>query len=422
MRNATIRSVIVSGALAIIAILLVQSFWLWQTFDHSKKIFDEKVQIALKNTAASVAQVTQVQLPTINLISRVAHNYYVVNIQDAITPADLEYYLTKEFQALSILSDFEYGIYDCDSDEMVYGNYVNMDASTEDDQVANDIELPKHEGYVYYFGVRFPNQLSYMFQEQWLSLIFSLILLVAIGFFIFSTSVILKQKRLSELQKDFINNMTHEFKTPLSSIQIGVTSLLNEKEIQSNPKFFQYLSIIKTQSQKLNQHVERVLQIAKVGRKGFQLNKEQIKLHETIHEVVSGFEENIKARNGTIQTNFDPEPVIIHGDKLHLSNALSNLIDNALKYSKDQPEIQITTQRKNGHVDLSISDSGIGMTEEQLHNAFNQFYRVPTGNVHNTKGFGLGLYYVNEVCKAHQWKLTATSQPGSGTKMSILIP
>ena len=421
MKNATIRSVIVSGALAVIAILVVQSFWLLQVFDHSNQSFNEKVQIALKNTAASLAEVTQVQLPTIDLISRVAHNYYVVNIQDDISPVDLEYYLVREFQGLAINTDFEYGIYDCVSDEMVYGNYVTLEAGKKTLEEQAEMELPKHEGYVYYFGVRFPNQVTYILQEQWFSLVFTLILIIAIGFFLFSTSVILRQKRLSELQKDFINNMTHEFKTPLSSIQIGATTLLKEPDVQNNKKYFQYLTIIKNQSQRLNENVERVLQIAKVGQKGFQLKKESVRINSMVEDVAITFQDKIDSVNGEIYLDLCTENPLVDLDVLHFNNALANLIDNSIKYTTKAPRIEVRTLCDHGQVQLQIVDNGIGMTDDQLNHVFHQFYRVPTGNLHNQKGFGLGLYYVNEVSKAHNWKLSADSQPDHGTTMTIQI-
>lgn len=419
MNNSTIRAVVISGALAVIGIMIVQGFWFWNAYNHVQRTFDEKVHIALNHVAKQISELTQVQLPTYDLISRVAQNYYVVNVRDAIDPENLEYFLVKEFEAVNIHTDFEYGIYDCESDQVVYGDYVHMPAPSEKNQRPDIDPLPTYSEYIYYFGVRFPNLYGFVLQEQWISVLLSLLLILAIGFFIFSTSVILKQKRLSELQKDFINNMTHEFKTPLSSIQIGANTLLNDPQLEQNQRFFQYLTIIKNQAERLTEQVERVLQIAKINKRGFNLNKQECDLGNIIQEVIASFSQKIKQRNGKILFINSSLNTLIKADRHHLKNILNNLIDNALKYSKDAPEITITLSRKNQKTLLSVKDKGIGMSQEQLKNIFKQFYRVPTGNIHDTKGFGLGLYYVHEISKAHQWQIQVESKPQEGTIVKI---
>ena len=410
--------IIIAGFLAVLAIAAVQTYWVVNSYSLAEKTFDEKVSIALRNVAEQVSQLKQVQLPSQKLITKVSQDYYVVNIKDAIDATDLEFYLQAELEKVALRTDFEYGIYDCSSDEMVYGNYVDFqDGSTS----KRETILDRYDDYVYYFGVRFPDRKGYVLNNQWLPLLFTALLICAILFFLYSIYEILKQRKLSDLQKDFINNMTHEFKTPLSSIKVSSEVLMNDERIADDPRLKTYAGIIQDQTQHLSDQVERVLQIAGVRKGEVALTQDFFDVHDLIRNVTDQVRNSTSNVQTEIRLHLTASPSGIKADQHHLKNVLHNLLDNSIKYSRARPIIDIKTSRSNGHVNLSIADKGIGIAKNQISNITNKFYRVPTGDVHDTKGFGLGLHYVQNIIDAHGWKWDIESDLGKGTSITLKI-
>lgn len=419
MRKNTIRLVVLLGTISVIGIILVQIYWVRKAFDLKEKEFNQTVQIGLRNVADKLAQYGQFYLPSENIIDQVSSDYYAVNINNTIDAKTLQYYLITELDNLDINTDFEYGIYDCSSNKMVYGNYISAK------QVVKSkvpINLPKLDKFTYYFGVYFPEHSSYIVSKMDNWIITSIILLVVIVFFGYALFIILQQKRLSEVQKDFINNMTHEFKTPISTIAISSTTLSEPDIIKTPERLFTYAGIIKGEAERLNWQVERVLQTAKAERQEFKLTKEEFDLRELIKNVITNF--NIKAYNTAGVIEFKPEASThtIYADKQHLTNVIFNLLDNALKYSTKAPQILIHTYTKEHSLFLAIQDNGIGIKKEFQKKIFSNFFRVPSGNVHNVKGFGLGLSYVKSIVMMHKWKLKLESEPGKGSTFIIEIP
>lgn len=416
MKNSTIRTLVFFGALAIFGIFAIQTYWVFSTWNVKEQEFHEKVMVALNNVAREYEKLGK-QIPSIDLINRVTTNYYVVNINDVINANSLQFFLRRELEAVRLTEDFEYGIYDCATDKMVYGDYISYQAGDSTQTRIND--LPNYDKYPYYFGVRFPNRTSQILGSMKLSILFSGILLLTIGFFLYAMIIILRQKRLSEMQKDFINNMTHEFKTPISTIKISADVFLNSPVVQGDERLIQYAGIIRDQNQRLNHQVEKVLQLAKIERDNFKITPEELDLHDLLHELSSQVQLQVKNAGGTLELDLQATRSILVADRLHLSNILHNLIDNAVKYCSGVPQIAIsTTDGRNGPV-LEVADRGIGIPPEHLSRIFEKFYRVPTGNVHNVKGFGLGLFYVRNICLAHGWKIEIDSQAGQGTTVSL---
>jgi len=247
------------------------------------------------------------------------------------------------------------------------------------------------------------------------------ITLIAMAFFLYAIMVILRQKRMSELQRDFINNMTHEFKTPISSIRLSNNVLRENDVIRKDPRLSRYATIIHQQSERLNEHVEKVLSIARMDDHQFVLHKEDVDLHEVIEELIQSKEAEIAERGVDLRTELGAAHPVMRADKLHLSNVLYNLLDNAMKYSGDNPVVVLKTEEKDGIVHFSIRDNGIGISPEHQKHLFTKFFRVPTGNVHNVKGFGLGLFYVKRIVDQHRWKIHVESAEGKGTMIEIVF-
>ncbi len=421
MKNSTILKVILFGAIVIVGILAMQTYWVVNTWNINEEDFNKKVNLALYNVAKSLADINQSKLPPRNIINQRTTNYYIVNIEDEIDANLLEYFLQKEFESLALNVDFEYGVFDCTTDEMVYGNYIGY-APDDPSRRIEPGKLPKYSDLNYYFGVKFPTRSGYLLGRMQLSVFFSIILLSTVVFFVYSMYVILHQKRLSEMQKDFINNMTHEFKTPLSTIKISADVFLDHTAVRQDQRLMQYARIIRDQNQRLNQQVEKVLQLAKIERGNFEVKQETVLLVDLLTPIIESMRLQLEKRGGRLCAELPEAGIRVDADPLHLTNVVYNLLDNAIKYCRRQPDIRLWVEQSGRQLSLHIRDNGIGISKEYQHRVFDKFFRIPTGNVHNVKGFGLGLYYVRKVCRAHGWRIRLDSEPGAETTATITMP
>ncbi len=421
MEDKTIWQLILLGALAISGIIGIQSYWVLNTWNAHEEEFDSSVRIALRKATEELAALDSISLPDRDLIKRRTSNYYVVNYNNVIDPNNLEFILQKTLEKFNINSDFEYGIFDCSSDEMVYGDFCSISENYENTPDNISIQLPKYDEFIYYFGIRFLGKSANIMTKMQLSIIFTIILLLAIIFFLYAMYIILRQKRLSEMQKDFINNMTHEFKTPISTIKISANVFASDPTIQQNERLSKYAGIIQEQNQRLNNQVEKVLQIAKMEQDNFKLNFEKINIHELLEDIIESTSLKVEEKNGNIIAELNANQPIINADRLHLTNIIYNLLDNSMKYCKDSPNITMRTSDTSKGIQLSIKDEGIGISKEYQNKIFNKFFRVPTGNVHDVKGFGLGLFYVKNIVDAHGWKINIKSEKDQYTEIKIEI-
>jgi len=419
MRHKQIRFVVLLGAFAIIGIISIQVYFLQNMWNIKEKQFVQSVMIGLRDVAEQMSKYNQTALPHVYPIRQLSSNYFVVDINSVIDANILEFYLKAEFDKLNLQTDFEYAIYNCQTDKMEYGNYLTKSGTAKPNVLTAN--LPKYDQYTYYFGVNFPSLRNNIIGDMTIWFFFMALLLVAIIFFVYAIFVILHQKRLSEMQKDFINNMTHEFKTPISSINISADVIMSPDIINDPARLFTYGSVIKQENSRLNQQVDKVLQIARIESHSFHLNRELLDLNALILKVV----ENCKANSNrllTVNTDLGDSVDKIEADSLHLTNLFHNLLDNASKYSGKEPVITIKTSCTAKLVVIHFSDNGPGIRPEFQNRVFQKFYRIPTGNLHDVKGFGLGLYYVKTICDYHQWQISLISDQGKGVTFVIEIP
>lgn len=248
--------------------------------------------------------------------------------------------------------------------------------------------------------------------------------LVIIAAFYLTVRTMLRQKKMSEIKNDFINNMTHEFKTPLATISLAVDAIKNEKVQRDSSKLSYFSSIIKEENQRMNRQVETILKSALMDRQEVQLNLKSLHVHEIIRDVADNFILRLQEKQGMLETDLSATNDLIEGDEVHISNLITNLMDNAVKYSKENvpPIIRLATSSNNKKFILKIEDNGIGMTRETVKRIFEKFYRAHTGNVHNVKGFGLGLSYVKTVVVAHEGTIKTESTLGKGSCFTIELP
>lgn len=415
--RSTLRMVIILAVISIAGITLTQIYWVRRAFDIRENQFYRDVNSALNTVARSLYTINKVPMPASNPVEQVSSNYFIVHVNGPVNAGVLEFLLVNEFKNRNVKAGFEYGVYDCAEKCMVGGNYI---APGNVRSIGQFPETPKLGTDSNYFAVQFPYLEASLISQMGIWGFSSVVTLVVIFFFGYTLFVILKQRRLSEIQKDFINNMTHEFKTPISTIAISA-QVLHEPDIGKTPERLRtYATIIEQENQRLRQQVERVLQVAELDREDMTLKQELVDVHAVAEEVVRrrmvGFDGEIF---------LEPEATVstLVADRLHLSNVLDNLLDNATKYCATKPKIRVRTANpQRNQLEIQVSDNGIGIEPSEQARIFDKFYRVPTGNVHNVKGFGLGLSYVKEIVTRHRGRIRVESNPGSGSTFTIQLP
>lgn len=453
MNRRTINAVIILGIISLVSILSIQFFWIRNTASLLEKNievqeskaaiqekedslnmvhFTEQTRIALRNVLSQLSALRGDSSDMYGAVNVIRSNYFSVDINEELNPYHLETLLKREFYNQNIHQNFQYGIYDCYSDSIVFGNLIRYtdDTQYESDSISRIIypEMKwKKDGH--YFTVYFPNiasdgekQIIPDAQSSSPYVYLILIVVFVLIFFAFSVSVIIRQKRLSEVKTDFINNMTHELKTPISSIGLSSEMIMRPDSLKDPERIQRYASLIYKENKRLENQVERVLNIAKLDRREITLTKEPFDLHEFLHELKDSFEFNQEGRPVTINLELDAEDSMILVDNVHISNVFYNLADNAIKYCKREPEIKIHTTRDKRSITIDITDNGIGIRRENLKLIFDKFYRVPTGNIHDVKGFGLGLYYVQTIIAEHQGTIQVKSVVDKGTTFTIKLP
>jgi two-component system phosphate regulon sensor histidine kinase PhoR len=345
-------------------------------------------------------------------------------IEQRINKNLLEHLLSYELKSNGIDLNYEYVIksYNQGEEKTVFKSKNYKKTRHKEHQTplfTNDIISQKPN----YLKVYFPHARKQLFSETGIMMFpTALLVLVIIGIFSYTIIIILRQKKLSIIKNDFINNMTHELKTPISTISLA-SQMLRDTSVNTAPTTLERISsVIYDESKRLSNQVEKVLQMAIFNEGRLKLKFKTFNLSEVIQTVVQNFEIRVESVNGNINLIEQSTQNNIYGDQVHITNVLFNLLDNAVKYSKENPEIEIVTQNKNDQLIVSIKDNGIGIAKEHQKQIFERFYRVPTGNVHNVKGFGLGLHYVNKIIEAHKGNIKVESALNKGTRFTISFP
>lgn len=446
MSRRTINAVILLGLLSMATILFVQYNWIKRTIaaqakdvalqeiedSLSLKQFSEQVHIGLRNVLQSISHQKSDSSDLYGAVKQIRTNYFSVDINEELHPFYLETLLKKEFYNQNIHLDFQYGIYDCFTDSIVFGNLIKFTKDSLYSPVSDTLmgitsaKLSwKKDGH--YFTVFFPHVINKAIEPtedlgspwMWMILIVALMLL----FFGYTITVIFKQKRLSEIKTDFINNMTHELKTPISTIALSSDMLMRGDFSKEPEKLMRYASIIYKENKRLENQVERVLNVAKMDKETLKLKCVSFDMHELLDEAKENFEFNQSESGGQIILEKGASQHVLNVDPVHISNVVFNLLDNASKYcGENSPHIEVKTRNENKRFILEISDNGIGIKRENLKLIFDKFFRVPTGDVHNVKGFGLGLYYVKIIIEQHGGQIQVKSTYGKGTTFTISLP
>jgi two-component system phosphate regulon sensor histidine kinase PhoR len=345
------------------------------------------------------------------------------NIKDRLNEEIIDSLLKIEFRNRGIFLPYQFAVKSDAKKEFVFTSYPQSNIN----ESFNGFKVQLFPSDVLsepaYLLVEFPDKKLFILQELWITFIASaLLILVVLTCFYIAISTIMRQKKLSDMKNDFINNMTHELKTPIATISLA-TEMLQDPDIQaSQSNSFRYLQVIKDEARRLTSQVERVLQTARLEKGEVKLRTELLNVHEVIENVLMHIGVQIEKREGTIIKHLDASLPEIEADAEHLTNIIQNLLDNANKYSPENPEITLETRNTKDGIIIAVSDKGIGMSKETLSRIFDTFYRVPTGNIHNVKGFGLGLSYVKSITELHQGNIKVESKPGEGSTFEIFLP
>lgn len=445
MNRRTINAVILLGVVSVLSILVIQVFWIRRTTSIQEKNiaiqeredslnlihFTEQTHIALRNVLEAISAVKADSSDLYGAVKQVQTNYFLVDINEELNPYQLETWLKREFYNQNVHQDFQYGIYDCFTDSIVFGNLITYSDESHFEPASDTVvglTSPdmKWTRDGHYFTVYFPgigNNLEDLESDAnypyvYLTIIVALVLI----FFGYAVIVILKQKRLSEVKTDFINNMTHELKTPISTIGLSAEMIIRSDPSQDPEKVQKYAGLIFKENKRLEKQVERVLNVAKLDKEEIVLKKEPMDIHDLIEEVRDNFEFNQMEKGGAVHLHLNASQFEINVDPVHISNVMYNLIDNAIKYCAVEPDIHISTHNDKRFLTIEIEDNGIGIRRDDVKFIFDKFYRVPTGNLHDVKGFGLGLYYVKLIIEAHGGSVQVRSTPGKGTTFTLHLP
>lgn len=415
MKFSKLNIILSIGLIALLAVLIMQVSMLRRAFVFEQKDFSDKIHFVLTDVVKRIYQNNKNELPLTNQVQKVSEDYYIVNVNDHFDDQVLEFFLKTEFDKVNLNTDYEYAIYNCASDLMVYGKYIShkKDVKKCEDCFKVDNDL------TYYFAVRFPHLKYNLIQSlRYYWILFGIILVILV-IYVYSFLVLIKQKRYTDIQNDFINNMTHEFKTPLSSILLASSYLKDNKNIPDVKKTQHYASMIHTQGQKLNLHVERLLRVAKSESKRIDIHKSWFNLSQLVTEIK--VENQLRYPELNLVLNI-PDNLMLYADDFHLKNILTNFIDNAIKYNEDGIKVLIKTVEYQHVLELSCEDNGEGVAESHLQHVFDKFYRVPRQNNKDVIGFGLGLFYAQKMAKLHQWQIKAENQKPIGFKVYLIIP
>lgn len=346
-----------------------------------------------------------------------------IPIDRRLPPAELFVLLNSELRKRGIDLPFQFGVVLGQNDSLCN---VRSSAFTSSMVPAsfraalypNDLFMSPYQLLLHFNDTR-----PYIVRSLWWMLILSAIfLLLIIATFASAIYIILKQKKVSEIKTDFINNMTHELKTPIATISIALDAINNPKVLTDSERVKFYTSVIGKENKRMNAHVEHILQMALVDKENFSLNEQLLNVHDIICYVADVVRMQVESRQGNLHLDLKAENAFVVADEIHLTNVIHNLLDNACKYSSGAPDITVTTEQAEGAMLISIEDKGIGMTPETQRRIFDKFYREQGGNIHNVKGFGLGLAYVRTIVRKHGGSVQVKSEPGKGSTFTLRLP
>jgi len=412
-------TVILIGAfISLLGIVITQVYWVQNAISLKEEHYNNSVRIAMKSVLNSLLEIHNDSTLS-NLNTKNSYYPKKTTVSDIISLKVLDSLIKTETSCMKVGDNYEYMIYSTRNHEVAMGNVKNYQAELLVSEHQQSIAALYKPG-DYYLSIYFPAQSSVIFWRLagWilLSVVFLVVVILSFWYTVFT---IIRQKRYSQVRTDFINNMTHEFKTPIATISIASQILLKPEVISHQEKALRYAQVITQENKRLQNQVEQILQIALLDKGEVKLNFQPCNIHELLGDLISAFQLRLEEVEGKLSYSFEAQHFTINADSLHLYHTFSNILDNAIKYAKERPDIHIVTKNRHNSLKIIFRDEGIGIAPENHHLIFKNLYRVHTGNVHDVKGFGIGLYYVKHIIQKHGGSIKVKSDLNKGSTFVV---
>jgi two-component system, OmpR family, phosphate regulon sensor histidine kinase PhoR len=416
--------IVVLITLSVVGILFIQMSWIQNALKLKREEFQREVDNSLKQSREEILGTFIIKEGKF-IPNEQSKQFYLQNnfkVDGSFTKEEIQDIIEKKLKQNNIKQPFEFCITNIYKFVILQSDGFQLanEHTPKSIELSPDNALRSHE--TLYLTI-FEDKNAIIREMLWMiiaSIVFTTIIVLA---FAVTVRTLFNQKKLSEIKSDFINNMTHELKTPLATISLAIDALTNEKVIHDTDKIKIYSSMIKEENKRMNKQVEKILQAARLEREEIKLNVQRLDSHEIINKVADNMMLQVQEKSGTLTLKLNATNPIIEADEVHISNIIFNLLDNAMKYSKEAPHIEVhTLNTGNGMLSIKVKDNGIGMDKETQSRVFEKFYRAHTGNLHNVKGFGLGLSYVKAIVDAHNGKIKVESTLGKGSTFTVILP
>lgn len=409
-------------SLSVLGIIFIQVSWIENAVKLRQQQRTQDLNHALAQIKESVYKQYLFKTGNIGYLDEDSRMFYLREFTvELLTEDEIHQMIDKALKKYNIKEDFEYSITNIFQMPVASSKGFNTDMYSQ----SKELTLTPDDGkYLERLFLYIKEDKNFFFHKMgWYiggSMLFTIIIISA---FALTIRTMFRQKKISEIKSDFINNMTHELKTPLATISLAIDALMNEKVIHDTEKIRYYSGMIKDENRRMNKQVEKILQSARIEKQDIKLNLQDLNAHEIINKVADNVSLQVLEKNGKLNLHLNAKNFIIKADEVHFSNVVFNLLDNAIKYSKDEALIiELTTNNSGNLFMLQVKDNGIGMSRETQSRVFEKFYRAHTGNIHNVKGFGLGLSYVKAIVEAHGGKVKVDSTVGKGSTFSVYFP
>jgi len=422
MNKSFFRLIIYIATFSLIGIIFTQLYWVKKAVDLKEEQFNNSLYIGLKSIVNQL--LNDYNAANLKLLKEQGEkcDFERKSINDVIDRKVLAELINKEIGCYCNIGELEYAVFSKVNSSFTMGSYNNYKAELITSEHVVSLDCLFKSG-MYQLAIYIPGQKSFILYQMlgWLCLS-ALFIIVTILSYWYTIITLLRQKKLSEMKTDFVNNMTHEFKTPISTISLASEMLLKPNVYESADKTKKYANIIFDENVRLEKQVEQVLKITILDKEDAKINPREIDLHKIMLKLSDSFKLSVTDRNGTFETLFKATESIIIADRVHVINMISSLLDNAIKYSPEKPEIQIITKNYKKGIMVCVLDKGMGISQEHQRQIFKKLYRVPTGNLHDVKGFGIGLYYTKTMIEAHGGTISVKSELGKGSRFELYFP
>lgn len=419
MRSATLKWIVLLSTLLVAVIITVQLYWLDKVYSLEQKQFNTSI---VKSIRGLFEDLDLADFPSLELKKLIEHpdlNTFIIQIDTIPSKDSLIFFLINEFDDFGVLADCKVSVYDDNKNNYLYEIYIPTAASHH--PLNSGIDLPLIKRDYPYIQLFFPHREQYILGQLTFWFFAAFLLLITLVAFAASLFYLYRQQTLNEVQKDFVNNFTHEFKTPLAVMKLATDVLINPSILKQPERLKKYSSIVKEQTEHLQHQVERLLKTATSDSNKLNLEKETFALNDVIHDVLHLLDPMITEKQVRVDLDLEQENFDVFADRSHIVMVMVNLLENAIKYSVN-PHVIIKTASLNEEFSISVKDNGVGIEKKYTKYIFRKFFRVPTGNVHNVKGFGLGLNFVKKVVDTHHGRIIVNSLPGIGTEFKVLLP